>query len=369
MILNDFPLGLDEKQDAIQRVTSFHFENSTKNILEDNNFPEDTTTIFANLLREVVQLNSKQPQSDLKDFSKVINCLKNQKVIPSQYNVKGKQSQLQTFCESEKKSHIQKSKSITYSQELFPFNISNETSKQTTKWDESIAVKNPFKNPSNKELDKTNIFVHSLDFSRRIINRLNESVDDNTINFENIQPISSSTPKCSNAFKISNQSRRSDNLTDTRPRAIRKLLNVTNNKPVQMKRVTRKSMSSRLISAINDSCANIFNIVKNLFKPKTNTSDSKATNTTCNDVYSDCSYSFTNYMRKRDKLCRRKLSTTGEPTTNNFNYRNVTCKTCNDTMLLRYKFADDEDLKQTVKKLKIGINVYGCDFKVKTKSS
>lgn len=196
--------------------------------------------------------------------------------------------------------------------------------------------------------------------------------DSKTIDLKHFQPAFVSTPKREiNNVNLKQQSRVAKCFSDIdRHKHVRRKQKIykpninKNISPVQVKR----SVSARLFSAINDSCTTFVKSVKSIFKPK-NKSDKQKTVINENNVTDvnnfTCSYSFTNYMRKRDAVMTNGTNTESNFTMfsseiGNFN----SCKTCNNTMILKNKLANDEYLKKTVKKLKFGINLFGCDFKV-----
>lgn len=142
----------------------------------------------------------------------------------------------------------------------------------------------------------------------------------------------------------------------------------TNSKAKQ-KTLQNKSMTAKFFNIVNASCTTIvksFNTFRNIFK-----SDKACEkNDSILEVNTSCSYSFTNYMRERDAMSVEKKRSLGE--TENESFASIqtivkNCNTCNDTNALKLKFANNASLQRTIKKLKIGINLYGCDFKVKTK--
>ncbi|CAH0722672.1 unnamed protein product, partial [Brenthis ino] len=75
-----------------------------------------------------------------------------------------------------------------------------------------------------------------------------------------------------------------------------------------------------------------------------------------------CSYSFTNYMRERDAILKSNKDNI-EHSKHISVFSLNDCNTCNDTIALKQKLANNSSLQQTVKRLKMGINLYGCDFK------
>ncbi|KAL0895618.1 hypothetical protein ABMA27_011709 [Loxostege sticticalis] len=135
------------------------------------------------------------------------------------------------------------------------------------------------------------------------------------------------------------------------------------------KDLNNRSMTSRLFHAINDSCTTFVKTVKNIFKSKKNNSvkDQSASSPaacTRNSMEPSCSYSFTDYMRRRDALLSNETVESRPNFGEVLETENIkSCKTCNDTVSLKYKVNNDHYLKETVTKLKLGINLYGCDFK------
>ncbi|CAH1643389.1 unnamed protein product [Spodoptera littoralis] len=137
------------------------------------------------------------------------------------------------------------------------------------------------------------------------------------------------------------------------------------------KEIKHKSFSGRFFDAINTSCTTLVKTVKNIFTPKNTLQETKDNpiNRTNRDM--SCSYSFTNYMRKRDAVIKDnyKEDTKKGLVNTKDNFQDVSmeinnsCKTCNDTVTLKRKLRNDEHLKKTLRKLKLGINLYGCDFK------
>lgn len=135
------------------------------------------------------------------------------------------------------------------------------------------------------------------------------------------------------------------------------------------KDVKQRSMSARLFSAINDSCTTLVKSVKNIFTLK---KDYNKKNKNSNGGYSSknyeadsCNYSFTNYMRERDAILGNEDTQTEKMEYDNSNsfYRD-SCTTCKDTIVLQHKMGTDKHLQQTIKRLKIGVHLYGCNFKV-----
>lgn len=140
--------------------------------------------------------------------------------------------------------------------------------------------------------------------------------------------------------------------------------------------IKHKSISGRFFDAINTSCTTLVKTVKNIFRPKINLNETKEESNKTSKVGDmlSCSYSFTNYMRKRDailkneyidkSLCGLVVFKSKEGFEDFSLEMTNSCNTCNDTITLKRKLATDDQLKQTIRKLKLGINLYGCDFKV-----
>lgn len=139
------------------------------------------------------------------------------------------------------------------------------------------------------------------------------------------------------------------------------------------KDVKQRSVSSRLLSAINNSCTTLVKSVKNIFTSNNDyIKKNKIYDSGAGDKKNEadsCSYSFTNFMLKRDAVLENDITQT-----ENMEYHvsnticNTSCRTCKNTIVLQHKMATDENLQQTVKRLKIGVNLYGCNFKVVNKT-
>ncbi|KAF9415210.1 hypothetical protein HW555_007086 [Spodoptera exigua] len=131
-----------------------------------------------------------------------------------------------------------------------------------------------------------------------------------------------------------------------------------------------KSFSGRFFDAINTSCTTLVKTVKNIFRPKKYLQEPKDDSLNRTNRNASCSYSFTNYMRRRDAVAKDEdtskvegLMITKEHFGDFSTDLNNSCKTCNDTITLKRKLRNDDHLKKTLRKLKLGINLYGCDFK------
>ncbi|XP_053601809.1 uncharacterized protein LOC128670282 [Plodia interpunctella] len=127
-----------------------------------------------------------------------------------------------------------------------------------------------------------------------------------------------------------------------------------------IKEMKNKSFSGKFFGAINESCTMLVKTVKNIFTTRNTDTRTKVEQSTMvnpcrRNAHSNCS--FMDYMRRRDAIMG---SQSGD---RNSEKGSGSCETCNDTILLKQKLEKDQKLKQTLKKLKFGINLYGCDFK------
>ncbi|CAB3237380.1 unnamed protein product [Arctia plantaginis] len=127
-----------------------------------------------------------------------------------------------------------------------------------------------------------------------------------------------------------------------------------------------RSITERFLGAVNESCTTLVKTIKNIFTSKHSSKESKIKGLTPVSETStkSCSYSFTNYMRERDAILKNENTKEFNDDFDDFSMEMTnTCSSCNDTVVLKQKLANDEYLKQTIRKLKLGINLYGCDFK------
>lgn len=144
---------------------------------------------------------------------------------------------------------------------------------------------------------------------------------------------------------------------------------------LESKQVQNKSLGAKFFDVLNGSCTTLvksFACFKNIFRskePSTSRDEDvdKIKSRTTN--FNLLSNSFTNYMHNRDARTDHRSEHNDETFFNNeFSIVDdkclQECNTCNDTITLQQKFKNDLKLQRTVKKLKFGINLYGCDFKV-----
>lgn len=127
-----------------------------------------------------------------------------------------------------------------------------------------------------------------------------------------------------------------------------------------------RSMSGRFFEAVNESCTTLVKTIKNIFMSKHSLKESKIKCLTPETSTKSCSYSFTNYMRERDAILKNENTMKFKDDFEDISLEmSNSCSSCNDTVVLKQKLANNEYLKQTIRKLKLGINLYGCDFKVR----
>ncbi|CAG9575921.1 unnamed protein product [Danaus chrysippus] len=193
-------------------------------------------------------------------------------------------------------------------------------------------------------------------------------LDNNTI--LDFKPPFVSTPKHTKVPHKTNSSRSSSIKNPSSSIQKRYKFTVQNNKNVNKQKLNRtisdksqnKTMSAKFFNLINGSCTTLvksFTNIRNIFKRKVNDTNVNIDNVEPTNSEPSCSYSFTEYMREKDMM--EKINDNYER--NTVDISNIECNTCNDTVILRQKLAKDVSLQKTVKRLKIGINMYGCDFK------
>lgn len=143
---------------------------------------------------------------------------------------------------------------------------------------------------------------------------------------------------------------------------------------LESKQVRNKSLGAKFIDILNGSCTTLvksFTCFKNIFRSKeSSTSRDEDVNKSRTTNFNLPSNTFTNYMHNRDAHTdHRSKNKDGTFFNTEFSIEDdkfhlQECNTCNDTIILQQKFKNDLKLQRTVKKLKFGINLYGCDFKV-----
>ncbi|CAK1548464.1 unnamed protein product [Leptosia nina] len=220
------------------------------------------------------------------------------------------------------------------------------------------------KKPSNQSIDLSFTFLmrHNFNDSTRIskhnntknvssryvnsyVNNYDDSLNNNDLS--DFKPVQCSTPK--QRFVRDTTITRVDKKSSSYQNRTAKS-NSKVNKRVPANKNFNRSFSAKLLDVFNSSCATVVQGFKKVFGKKTNERTIQ---------YDDsCSYSFTNYVRKRQHVGSDEIRNAKEFSS---------CSTCNNTLELKDKMANDECLKQTIKKLKQGINLFGCDFKVRAK--
>ncbi|XP_013167267.1 PREDICTED: uncharacterized protein LOC106117474 isoform X1 [Papilio xuthus] len=123
--------------------------------------------------------------------------------------------------------------------------------------------------------------------------------------------------------------------------------------------VQRRFGASRILDVINETCTTIMKSVTNVFRSKKR--EDSLSQSYNSERQSQCANSFTNYMRRRDTMLEQ--DSTNSYWNDLMEEVQYECNTCNDTLSLRRKFSNDDFLRETVNKLKLGINLYGCNFK------
>ncbi|CAG9108173.1 unnamed protein product [Plutella xylostella] len=216
--------------------------------------------------------------------------------------------------------------------------------------------------------------------------------DKSTTNSNNFKPTIMSTPKRhSRERSVRHDSRLSKHTSRTIrknkthsylqakqfARQFRKEMSRTKKQESSVKTLSTRSMSSSFMSVVNESCTALANTVRSVFMPwsklnATSTTKQCDTSKQSTKTVAHSANSFMTYMRKRDailgnisdvtdamEVSRNVLDDNIGPVAKDEN----PCNTCNDTAMLKEKMADNVHLKKTVKKLKLAINLYGCDFK------
>ncbi|XP_014360227.2 uncharacterized protein LOC106712247 [Papilio machaon] len=125
--------------------------------------------------------------------------------------------------------------------------------------------------------------------------------------------------------------------------------------------VQRRFGASRILDVINETCTTIMKSVTNVFRSKKREDSLNQSENSNSERQSQYANSFTNYMRQRDAMLEQ--NSTNSYLNDLMEEAQYECNTCNDTLSLKRKFSNDDFLKETVNKLKLGINLYGCNFK------
>ncbi|KAH9634145.1 hypothetical protein HF086_001347 [Spodoptera exigua] len=346
----------------------------------------DTTIFFRNVMQEIM-LCGAQTENNFKPF------------LSTNGIIKGRGSPMDTsrapFCEifKERKDCYVNPPEITkfYSQHKSPpvwprlqnkdknelsLSFLRNQNFSKTRTTNNIVTPNRYPETTQRTL-KTNVSTlrHNTVYDSLIKHNLTLSY---TQEIDAFKPQFMSTPK-----KEFQQGSRYQKQNDHSTYSSRSVTNHQVKRQAKMKRVTRhlnqtksdiemkhKSFSGRFFDAINTSCTTLVKTVKNIFRPKKYLQEPKDDSLNRTNRNASCSYSFTNYMRRRDAVVKDEdtskvegLMITKEHFGDFSTDLNNSCKTCNDTITLKRKLRNDDHLKKTLRKLKLGINLYGCDFK------
>ncbi|XP_039765712.1 uncharacterized protein LOC120637768 isoform X1 [Pararge aegeria] len=216
-------------------------------------------------------------------------------------------------------------------------------------------------------------FLHQSSLLKSYETSSRNNIDDTILNFN---PPFVSTPKrnkYSNVKSLSKISLETNSIYPTSrdhstfKKTIhhkRKLVNTTQTH----KRLRNRSMSAKFLDILNGSCTTIIKGFKSIFASKKSSMniDDRSKEVTINAATDNfCAYNFTKNVDQNVTLVQKKEDELTNITKEfSMQYSNFSsCNTCNDTFVLKHKFANDAFLQQTVKRLKMGINLYGCDFK------
>ncbi|XP_049888067.1 uncharacterized protein LOC126382292 [Pectinophora gossypiella] len=311
--------------------------------------PDDTATLFQNVIKEVIFWKGKSHNNVIK---------RPMQTSKENNNVLSVRPQLPTSFPSELTDSQLLQKDSDLKDMSFSF-LSKDNVKQFSK-----------ENTEENKIINSIVNDHKMTYTEKYSVTYDKGIQTSTNDFENCNKISvvdmkhfnppfMSTPKRSENDKLSKIRKKRD---------LRKLKNQfkrdkrNNKSPIPTKEIRNLSMSARLLNAINESCTTFVKSVKSIFRPKQNKDKQESKICENEDRGNDsCSYSFTNYMRQRDALLEN-VDTENENSSSE-TYKVNSCKTCKDTIMLQNKMVSDDRLKRTVNKLKIAINLYGCDFK------
>lgn len=331
---------------------------------------DDTINLFQNVIREVISWKSKNELNPNKPFNPIAEtnkCHRND----SQNCKAGQGHKLQNtetrVQERNNLSFADFSREYDIKRELlisFPANKHFDETGQTsntslcfTKVSNSVAPRRFLKEKSKAKHNEINIrdfrpaFVSTPKRQRLNGNSIKQSKLQNKTNISYASQVTRHSRSQINKQKKLNKSKITQTTLDT------------------TKDVKQRSMSARLFSAINNSCTTLVKSVKSIFITPNNDyiKKNKISNNGAgdkNDEADSCSYSFTNFMLKRDAVLENDVTQTENMEYVSNSTCNASCRTCKNTIVLQHKMATDENLQQTVKRLKIGVNLYGCNFKV-----
>ncbi|CAH2099790.1 unnamed protein product [Euphydryas editha] len=234
------------------------------------------------------------------------------------------------------------------------------------------------------------VFSHCNEPTRNISQHLEKAniatltqEEDEDTEFSFAPPFVSTPKKCKDTFRstsVSQSSLRSFIKLSRFKRKHEKQTRINTDKIMkrklsECKQVQNKTIGSKFFDIINGSCTTLvksFTCLKNIFRSKVpSTSRDEEIDISCTDKINlkSTNNSFTNYMRNRDALSYHRNNNRDETLLNtgfsidDDKFHLQECNTCNDTITLQQKLKKDSNLQRTLKRLKLGINLYGCDFK------
>lgn len=359
-------MGQQKKNSVSTTENNLEKIHSTNNI-NKGSIDDDTINLFQNVIREVVSWKSKSELNPNKLFTPIIEtnkCHQNEHRL-------SKDDQAHKFQNTELRTHPKNY--LRFADFSREFDVKKElsVSLNTNKYFcETGQMSNPFLN-FTKESDNLVPTRFKMKVRKTASAFQYPKEKHSEIDLRGFKPTIVSTPKRQHQNENSSIHSKLQNTTkisyvSREIRLCRSRINkqhktnkskITQTTPDTTKDVKQRSMSARLFSAINDSCTTLVKSVKSIFTSHYNKNK--------NVEADSCSYSFTNYMRKRDAALGNEETQTKNLEYDDFNsmYRD-SCRTCKDTMVLQHKMATDEHLQQIVKRLKIGVHLYGCNFKV-----
>nr|XP_021201415.2 uncharacterized protein LOC110384448 isoform X2 [Helicoverpa armigera] len=397
--LIEAPIIDDEKKDDIQLSESL-LTKLQPGQTKQKEYSADTTAFFKTVLKEITNAGAEK-EYNLKAFfpsefmvdTNQRNSVKRHSGGPLQVSTRN------PFCrcpQSANQISLGKTRQTLIANDSLRSNKTNELSLSFLH-ETHLKNKNAISDFIKPEQHRSLSFQRRLQASSSGLNKdsVYESLNENkygcskTFSTNEFKPTFTSTPRRQD---VDNQSKYISQRPNDTSNTVGSRCTQQNSRKIQMKRrlprmrvakysdrskidkeIKHKSFSGRVFDAINTTCTTLVKTVKNIFNPKNDTHQSEETslsNTRNRDTIS-CSYSFTNYMRKRDSLLnktnqsRNYLVEMQSKEKHDGSSMEVTnsCDTCNNTIELKRKLAKDNQLKRTIRKLKLGINLYGCDFK------
>lgn len=366
MHANKLPIKIDVAKKSL-------LENDC-NANTENDF-EETKVLIQNVMKEIYNWKQSELQNAKKDVSKFVLDAVNRSRKPSiasEQKFIFKKQQLR----NEKKSSTDKINNLIEDTRKKTLHCNINKSELSFTFLENYITKHndttkiPFTFNCNENEQVNNDVTQRNDTTYETIS--NAMKDDKTIiALQNFRPNFASTPfntTESNPETTFNTYTTSAQLTKQNKYQKIKMKNIKTEHQ-KNKGMKNRSLGARFFGAINNSCTTFVKTVKNIFNKKEPSYDLRslssnlAESTIVKDKRSGTN-SFVNYMRKRDSVLNNNWMRNKITDRSEFSTKVSSCKTCDNTELLKQKLNNDEFLKQTIKKLKVGINLYGCDFKV-----